>query len=101
MARTPMITLGGDLPVGRIGYGAMRLTGPNLWGNYVDRDGGIALLRQAVEAGVTLIDPRTRCRTIRAACPSAARPPRGQLPAGSERRQSGEVRESREVQAFG
>jgi hypothetical protein len=27
-----MITLGGDLRVGRIGYGAMRLTGPNLWG---------------------------------------------------------------------
>ena len=51
-----MITLGGDLRVGRIGYGAMRLTGPNLWGNYADRDGGIALLREAVEAGVTLID---------------------------------------------
>jgi pyridoxine 4-dehydrogenase len=51
-----MITLGGDLRVGRIGYGAMRLTGPDLWGEYPDRDGGIALLRQAVEAGVTLID---------------------------------------------
>jgi aryl-alcohol dehydrogenase-like predicted oxidoreductase len=34
----------------------MRLTGPNLWGDYPDREGGIALLRQAVEAGVTLID---------------------------------------------
>src|SRR5258707_5218331 len=51
-----MITLGGDLQVGRIGYGAMRLTGPNLWGEYADRDGGIALLRHAAEAGVTLID---------------------------------------------
>jgi len=51
-----MITLGGDLRVGRIGYGAMRLTGPDLWGDYPDRDGGITLLRQAVEAGVTLID---------------------------------------------
>jgi aryl-alcohol dehydrogenase-like predicted oxidoreductase len=51
-----LITLGGDLQVGRIGYGAMRLTGPNLWGEYPDRDGGIELLRQAVEAGVTLID---------------------------------------------
>jgi aryl-alcohol dehydrogenase-like predicted oxidoreductase len=50
------ITLGSDLQVGRIGYGAMRLTGPNLWGEYPDRDGGIELLRQAVEAGVTLID---------------------------------------------
>ena len=56
MARTTTITLGGDLQFGRIGYGAMRLTGPNQWGEYPDRDGGIALLRQAVEAGVTLID---------------------------------------------
>jgi aryl-alcohol dehydrogenase-like predicted oxidoreductase len=42
--------------VGRIGYGAMRLTGPDLWGEYPDRDGGIALLRQAVSAGVDRID---------------------------------------------
>src|SRR5437016_4031517 len=56
MARTTTITLGGDLQVGRIGYGAMRLTGPNGWGEYADRDGAIALLRHAVEAGVTLID---------------------------------------------
>jgi hypothetical protein len=51
-----MITLGGDLKVGRIGYGAMRLTGPDLWGEYPDQDGGIALLRQAADAGATLID---------------------------------------------
>jgi pyridoxine 4-dehydrogenase len=51
-----LITIGGDLQVGRIGYGAMRLTGTNRWGDYPDRDGGIVLLRQAVEAGVTLID---------------------------------------------
>src|ERR1700761_8996395 len=56
MTRRTMITLGGDLTVGRIGYGAMRLTGPDLWGEYPDRDGGIALLRQAGGAGVTLID---------------------------------------------
>ena len=56
MARTTTITLGGDLQVARIGYGAMQLTGPNQWGEYPDRDGGIALLRQVVEAGVTLID---------------------------------------------
>jgi aryl-alcohol dehydrogenase-like predicted oxidoreductase len=55
VARTT-ITLGGDLQVGRIGYGAMRLTGTNRWGEYPDRDGGIALLRQVIEAGVTLID---------------------------------------------
>src|SRR3981081_2571277 len=34
----------------------MRLTGTNLWGEYAGSDGGIALLRQPVEAGVTLID---------------------------------------------
>src|ERR1700716_3980344 len=51
-----LITIGGDLQVGRIGYGAMRLTGPNRWGDYPDRDGGIALLRQAIDAGDTLID---------------------------------------------
>ena len=41
VARTTTITLGGDLQVGRIGYGAMRLTGTNGWGEYADRDGGI------------------------------------------------------------
>ena len=56
MAERAKITLGGDLRVGRIGYGAMRLTGNRNWGEYRDRDGAIALLRQAVEAGVTLID---------------------------------------------
>ncbi len=56
MARSTMIPLGGDLRAGRIGYGAMRLTGPNLWGDYADRDAGVALLRHAAEAGVTLID---------------------------------------------
>ncbi len=56
MATRPTITLGGDLRVGRVGYGAMQLTGPKHWGEYPDRDGGIALLRQAVDAGVTLID---------------------------------------------
>jgi pyridoxine 4-dehydrogenase len=40
----------------RIGYGAMRLTGPDLWGDYPDRAAAIELLREAVEAGVNLID---------------------------------------------
>jgi pyridoxine 4-dehydrogenase len=56
VARPITITLGGDLQVGRIGYGAMRLAGPDLWGDYADRDSGLALLRHAVEAGVSLID---------------------------------------------
>jgi pyridoxine 4-dehydrogenase len=56
LAERAMITIGGDLRVGRVGYGAMRLTGTDRWGEYPDRDGGITLLRQAVDAGVTLID---------------------------------------------
>jgi pyridoxine 4-dehydrogenase len=56
MTERTTIPLGGDLRVGRIGYGAMQLTGPKRWGEYPDREGGITLLRQAVEAGVNLID---------------------------------------------
>jgi pyridoxine 4-dehydrogenase len=52
---TPFL-IGGDLPVSRIGYGAMRLTGPDLWGPYPDHEEGVRVLRGAVDAGVTLID---------------------------------------------
>jgi pyridoxine 4-dehydrogenase len=49
--------LGGDLPVHRIGYGAMRLTGqPGNFGPYADWEGGKALLRRALELGVNFID---------------------------------------------
>jgi aryl-alcohol dehydrogenase-like predicted oxidoreductase len=48
--------IGGDLPVHRLGYGAMRITGPGIWGEPADRDGAIALLRRAVELGVDFID---------------------------------------------
>lgn len=48
--------LGGDLPVRRLGYGAMRITGPGIWGPPSDHDGAIAVLRRAVELGVNLID---------------------------------------------
>jgi aryl-alcohol dehydrogenase-like predicted oxidoreductase len=50
------ITIGGELTVGRIGFGAMRLTGDQVWGEYPDHDGGIALLRHVVDSGVTFID---------------------------------------------
>lgn len=53
---TPTITLGGDLTVGRLGYGAMKLTGPQVWGEHPDREAAIALLRAAVNAGVMFID---------------------------------------------
>ena len=50
------VTIGGDLTVGRIGYGAMQLTGPKVWGEYPDHDKGVALLREVVAAGMTYID---------------------------------------------
>jgi len=55
-ASLPVVTIGGELMVGRIGYGAMKLTGPQVWGDYPDRDAGIALLREVIERGVTFID---------------------------------------------
>jgi pyridoxine 4-dehydrogenase len=50
------ITLGGDLTVNRLGYGAMRITGKGIWGPPEDHDIAIATLRRAVELGVTFID---------------------------------------------
>src|SRR6266480_6616795 len=46
----------GDLPVHRLGYGAMQLTGPGVWGEPADRAQAIAVLRRAVELGINLID---------------------------------------------
>ncbi len=51
-----MFIIGGDLPVYRLGFGAMRLTGEGIWGEPADRDEAIAVLRTAVELGITLID---------------------------------------------
>ncbi|MFH8368278.1 aldo/keto reductase [Streptomyces sp. NPDC018031] len=48
--------LGGDLPVNRLGYGAMQLTGPGVWGEPRDPDEAVRVLRRAVELGVTFID---------------------------------------------
>jgi aryl-alcohol dehydrogenase-like predicted oxidoreductase len=50
------ITLGGDLTVNRLGYGAMRITGKGIWGPPEDHDAAIATLRRAVELGVNFID---------------------------------------------
>jgi pyridoxine 4-dehydrogenase len=50
------VTIGDDLTVGRVGYGAMQLTGPKVWGDYPDRSKAIALLREVVDTGVTFID---------------------------------------------
>jgi len=50
------ITIGGELSVHRIGYGAMKLTGDQVWGPYPDHDHAIRVLRGVVEAGINLID---------------------------------------------
>ena len=48
--------LGGDLPVVRLGYGTMQLPGEGVWGPPKDRDQAIAVLRRAVELGITFFD---------------------------------------------
>ena len=48
--------LGGDLPVNRLGFGAMRLTGEGIWGWPADRGNALKVLRRVVELGVNLID---------------------------------------------
>lgn len=50
------LTLGGDMTVRRLGFGAMRITGEGIWGEPSDRDGVLAVLRRAVELDVNLID---------------------------------------------
>jgi pyridoxine 4-dehydrogenase len=50
------VSLGGDLSVNRLGYGAMRLTGAGIWGPPKDRESALKVLRRAVELGVHFID---------------------------------------------
>jgi pyridoxine 4-dehydrogenase len=50
------ITLGGELAVHRLGFGAMRLTGDGIWGPPKDRKNALAVLRRAVDLGVNFID---------------------------------------------
>ena len=50
------IDVGGDLTVNRLGFGAMRITGPGIWGDPPDKERATAALRRAVELGVTFID---------------------------------------------
>jgi pyridoxine 4-dehydrogenase len=50
------IDIGGDLTVNRMGFGAMRITGPGVWGDPPSRDQAIATLRRVVELGVNFID---------------------------------------------
>jgi aryl-alcohol dehydrogenase-like predicted oxidoreductase len=55
-ANAGTIDVGGDLTVNRLGFGAMRITGPGIWGDPADLDMAKAALRRAVELDVTFID---------------------------------------------
>jgi len=55
-AQSGTFLLGGDLPVHRLGFGAMRITGRGVWGPPKDHDESLAVLRRAIELGVNLID---------------------------------------------
>jgi len=50
------LSLGGDMPVNRMGFGAMRITGKGIWGPPDDRDEALRVLRRALRLGVNLID---------------------------------------------
>src|SRR6201996_6231538 len=52
----PTFTIGGDLTVNRLGYGAMRITGKGIWGPPKDKEESIKVLKRAVELGVNFID---------------------------------------------
>lgn len=55
-AASGVFELGGDLPVHRLGFGAMRVTGPGVWGEPRDPAAARRLLRKAVDLGINLID---------------------------------------------
>src|SRR6266404_4741751 len=54
--RAGEFTIGNDLRVTRLGFGAMRITGKGIWGEPADRAESIRVLRRAVELGVNFID---------------------------------------------
>lgn len=55
-AASGVFALGGNVAVTRLGYGAMRITGPGIWGEPADRGEAIRVLRRAVELGVDFVD---------------------------------------------
>jgi aryl-alcohol dehydrogenase-like predicted oxidoreductase len=50
------VTIGGDLTVNRMGYGAMRITGPGIWGPPENKAAALATLRRTIELDINLID---------------------------------------------
>lgn len=55
-ARSGTFDIGGDLRVHRLGFGAMRITGPGIWGEPQDHDEAIRVLRRSLELGINFID---------------------------------------------
>jgi pyridoxine 4-dehydrogenase len=55
-AKAGTFQIGGDLPVHRLGFGAMRITGKGIWGEPEDRDEAIRVLRRSLELGINFID---------------------------------------------
>ncbi|GAB3414086.1 aldo/keto reductase [Flindersiella endophytica] len=56
MTINPTLTLGGQLTINRLGFGAMRITPGDHWPSEAERRNGIAVARRAVELGVTFVD---------------------------------------------
>ncbi|MGY0497077.1 aldo/keto reductase [Nocardia sp. FBN12] len=73
--------IGGDLPVHRIGFGTMQLTGPGHWGEPADIDNAIRVLRRAVELGVNHFDTADAYgpATVETIIRKAIHPYRGEL----------------------
>ena len=55
-AKSGEFRIGGELPVWRLGFGAMRITGKGIWGEPEDHDEAIRVLRRALELGINFID---------------------------------------------
>src|SRR5262245_32942760 len=51
-----VLTIGGDLPVYRLGFGAMRITGAGIWGPPTNKQEALAVLRRTLDLGINLID---------------------------------------------
>jgi pyridoxine 4-dehydrogenase len=56
VASSGTLTIGGDLKVYRLGFGAMRLTGRGVWGPPDNKQEALAVLHRAVELGINFID---------------------------------------------
>ncbi|WP_338085204.1 aldo/keto reductase [Gluconobacter frateurii] len=55
-SRSGTFRIGGDLDINRLGFGALRITGPGIWGPPADPDEAIRILRRLLELGVNFID---------------------------------------------